>query len=227
MFSDPTECPFDLYSSSRVEVLITRKRPFAGADKPKTASQDDRKITVNLAAHAAPIPPSRQAALANLAVVSVNLGSSSAVPEVFTRQSLNKILGGAIQGLAVRRVAYIQLWRVNPSDHCHRCTDSATALARKRAISSYLCPNMDHNPWSPSGPGQHGYMQVGLGRDSKLFNGEGEEQHVFVGAGKFLLYCGLYHVQRVDPLTKEEWHALPLKVRKLSGAYVSFYQLIG
>ncbi|KAI0715257.1 hypothetical protein C8Q76DRAFT_575349, partial [Earliella scabrosa] len=80
---------------------------------------------------------------------------------------------------------------------------------------------MDHNPWSPSGPGQHGYMQVGLGRDSKLFNGEGEKQHVFVGAGKFLLYCGLYHVQRVDPLTKEEWHALPLKVRKLSGAYVS------
>lgn len=59
-------------------------------------------------------------------------------------------------------------------------------------------------------------MQVGLGRDLKLFNGEGVEQHVFVGAGKFFLYCGMYHVQRVDRLTKEEWKILPPKVREIA-----------
>ncbi|RDX50386.1 hypothetical protein OH76DRAFT_1348811 [Lentinus brumalis] len=73
---------------------------------------------------------------------------------------------------------------------------------------------MDHNAWSPPGPGQHGYMQVGLGRDRKLFNGEGEYRHVFVGGGKFFLYCGWYHVLRVDPLTKEEWDTLPPRVKK-------------
>ena len=52
-----------------------------------------------------------------------------------------------------------------------------------------------------------------MGRDRKLFNGEGEYRHVFVGAGKFFLYCGRYHVLRVDPLTKEEWATLPDKVR--------------
>ncbi|KAI0800924.1 hypothetical protein C8Q74DRAFT_1185484, partial [Fomes fomentarius] len=75
---------------------------------------------------------------------------------------------------------------------------------------------MDHNAWCPVGPGKHGYMQVGLGRDLKLFNGERVEQHVFVGAGKFFLYCGLYHVQRVERLTKEEWETLPPKVRKIA-----------
>ena len=72
---------------------------------------------------------------------------------------------------------------------------------------------MDHNAWSPAGPGKHGYMQVGLGRDRKLFNGEGDRRHVFVGAGKLLLYCGWYHVLRVEALTKEEWDTLPDKVR--------------
>ena len=55
-------------------------------------------------------------------------------------------------------------------------------------------------------------MQVGLGRDAKFFNGEGEQRHVFVGTGKFFLYCGWYHVLRVEPLAKEEWDTLPAKV---------------
>ncbi|KAI0375346.1 hypothetical protein BV20DRAFT_933411 [Pilatotrama ljubarskyi] len=71
---------------------------------------------------------------------------------------------------------------------------------------------MDHNAWSPAGPGKHGYMQVGLGRDRKFFN-EGDYRHVFVGAGKHFLYCGWYHVIRVDPLSKEEWATLPPKVQ--------------
>ncbi|OSD03623.1 hypothetical protein PYCCODRAFT_240508 [Trametes coccinea BRFM310] len=91
--------------------------------------------------------------------------------------------------------------------------ESASPLARSHNISCYLCPNMDHNAWSPSGPGKHGYMQVGLGRDRDLFN-DGEYRHVFVGAGKHFVYCGWYHVLRVERLTKEEWGTLPPKVRK-------------
>ncbi|KAI1793896.1 hypothetical protein LXA43DRAFT_971553 [Ganoderma leucocontextum] len=72
---------------------------------------------------------------------------------------------------------------------------------------------MDHNAWSPAGPGKHGYMQVGLGRDRKLFNDQGEYRHVFVGAGKLLVYCGWYHVLRVEALTKDEWETLPDKVK--------------
>lgn len=62
-------------------------------------------------------------------------------------------------------------------------------------------------------------MQVGLGRDRKFFNGEGDKRHVFVGAGKFFLYCGWYHVVRVEPLTQDEWAMLPPKVCSSSNAY--------
>ncbi|KAI0639748.1 hypothetical protein C8Q77DRAFT_84355 [Trametes polyzona] len=72
---------------------------------------------------------------------------------------------------------------------------------------------MDHNAWSPPGPGKHGYMQVGLGRDRNLFI-EGEHRHVFVGTGKHFLYCGWYHVVRVEALSKEEWGTLPPKVKR-------------
>ncbi|KAI0331928.1 hypothetical protein GY45DRAFT_1299868 [Cubamyces sp. BRFM 1775] len=71
---------------------------------------------------------------------------------------------------------------------------------------------MDHNAWSPRGPGKHGYIQVGLGRDRQLFN-TGVHRHVFVGAGKHFVYCGWYLVLRVEPLTKDEWSTLPLKVQ--------------
>ncbi|KAH9898057.1 hypothetical protein C8Q73DRAFT_640932 [Cubamyces lactineus] len=71
---------------------------------------------------------------------------------------------------------------------------------------------MDHNAWSPPGPGKHGYIQVGLGRDRKLFN-TGVHRHVFVGAGKHFVYCGWYLVLRVEPLTKDEWSTLPPKVQ--------------
>ncbi|RPD81982.1 hypothetical protein L226DRAFT_607194 [Lentinus tigrinus ALCF2SS1-7] len=172
---------------------LVRKRKAAG----KTAaswSQDDKGFALNLAAHGSPIPPERAAVLASLPTVVVNLPDGES-PEIFTRQSLSNILGGSVQGLVVR------------------CTNSATDLARRYDITEFLCPNMDHNAWSPPGPGQHGYMQVGLGRDRKLFNGEGEYRHVFVGGGKFFLYCGWYHVLRVDPLTKEEWGVLPPKVK--------------
>ena len=45
---------------------------------------------------------------------------------------------------------------------------------------------------------------------------EGERRHLFVGTGQFFVYYGFYHVQRVEPLTKEEWRQLPGQVRVLS-----------
>ncbi|PIL31620.1 hypothetical protein GSI_06322 [Ganoderma sinense ZZ0214-1] len=173
----------------------SKKRKAAGRDTTVSWSQGDAGYSLNLAAHASPMPPRRLNELAQLPEVAVDLGSPDALPAIFTRQSLSNILGGSIQGLVVR------------------CTESATDLARSHDIQDYLCPNMDHNAWSPAGPGKHGYMQVGLGRDRKLFNDQGDHRHVFVGAGKLLLYCGWYHVLRVEPLTKDEWGNLPDKVK--------------
>ncbi|KAI0778526.1 hypothetical protein BD413DRAFT_110610 [Trametes elegans] len=141
------------------------------------------------------MPPERVQELDALPSVSVDLGPGDGAPAIFTRKSLSSILGGSIQGLVVR------------------CTDSASNLAQRHGIQDYLCPNLDHNAWSPTGPGKHGYMQVGLGRDSKRFN-EGDLRHVFVGAGSHLQYCGWYRVLRVQPLTKEEWATLPQKVKE-------------
>ncbi|CDO76625.1 hypothetical protein BN946_scf184868.g39 [Trametes cinnabarina] len=145
---------------------------------------------LNLAAHGSPMPLGRVKELSTLPTIAVDLGLGQVEPAIFTRQSLSSVLGGSIQGLIVR----------------------ATELARKHGISTYLCPNMDHNAWSPPGPGRHGYMQVGLGRDRDLFN-NGEYRHVFVGAGKHFVYCGWYHVLRVERLTQDEWTTLPPKVR--------------
>ncbi|EED82381.1 predicted protein [Postia placenta Mad-698-R] len=71
---------------------------------------------------------------------------------------------------------------------------------------------MDHNPWSPTSPGKHGYMQVGLGQDKARFNTP-EIRHIFVGNGGRFKYSGKYEVSRVEPLSVDEWNTLPDKVR--------------
>ncbi|KAI0961811.1 hypothetical protein AcW1_000790 [Taiwanofungus camphoratus] len=148
---------------------------------------------INLAAHASPLPKSRQEDLAKFVEIRVALPLNCS-NVCFSRLVLTEILGGGLQGLIVR------------------VTKSAKALAVKWDIDEYLCPNMDHNPWLPTGPGKHGYMQVGLGRDGVRFN-EPVHQHVFVGLGKVLTYCGVYEVERVNPLLQEEWETLPEKVK--------------
>ena len=97
-------------------------------------------------------------------------------------------------------------------------TDSATDVARQWNVGGYLCPNMEHNPWSPLAPGKHGYMQQGLGLEKETFV-RPEEQHVFVGVGstKQYIYCGKYRLWRVERLTQEEWKALPENVRMHNG----------
>lgn len=74
---------------------------------------------------------------------------------------------------------------------------------------------MDHNPWSPTSPGKHGYMQVGLGQDKARFNTP-EIRHIFVGNGGRFKYSGKYEVSRVEPLSVDEWNTLPDKVHSFA-----------
>ena len=100
-----------------------------------------------------------------------------------------------------------------------RVTVSQTPLAESRQITSYLCPGLDHNPWCPTAPGQHGYMFVGLGREKDTFL-EPEDFNVFVGQLKSknserrkYRYIGVYRAVRVSPLTVDEWNTLSEPVR--------------
>jgi hypothetical protein len=90
------------------------------------------------------------------------------------------------------------------------------AISKGRDVHSYLCPGLDHNPWCPTVPGQHGYIFVGLGREASTFS-EPETHNVFSGIKKGkdtrrFRYLGKYQAVRVNPLTVAEWQALDLKV---------------
>ncbi|KAF5336827.1 hypothetical protein D9611_003287 [Ephemerocybe angulata] len=117
----------------------------------------------------------------------------------FSREFMAAKLGGSIQPLVVS-------------------VAKQGTLGKKRNITSYLCPGVEHNPWCPTTPGHHGYIFVGLGREKDWFN-EPEERNVFVGlkkAGKDMRrfrYLGKYRVVRVHPLVKEEWESLSEHVR--------------
>lgn len=99
-----------------------------------------------------------------------------------------------------------------------RVTNSATHLAKKHRISSFLCLNSEMSPWLPAGPGRHGFMHMDVGKDMELLQ-DGDTQHVFVGglgrSSKLqprYMYCGEYRIARQAPLTLAEWKTLPLQV---------------
>lgn len=97
-----------MYIRRKADVSSSRKRAFAGTHQAKassSATQGDPGFALNLAAHGSRVPSARAEVLARLPVVPVDLGSVHAVPEIFTRQSLASILGGAVQGLVVRCVS--------------------------------------------------------------------------------------------------------------------------
>ncbi|KAF8622237.1 hypothetical protein AX15_007176 [Amanita polypyramis BW_CC] len=121
--------------------------------------------------------------------------------DLFERTFLKSTIGGAVQSLIVR------------------ITDNQTPLAKARRISTYLCPSLDHNPWCPAVPGEHGYMFVGLGREKDTFL-EPQDYNVFVGLFKDkgferrkYRYVGVYRAVRVSPLNGDEWDTLPETVR--------------
>ncbi|SJL05783.1 uncharacterized protein ARMOST_09119 [Armillaria ostoyae] len=117
----------------------------------------------------------------------------------YTRAFLGANIGGSIQPLIVR------------------VTNSQTALAQKHGIDCYLCPNLEHNPWCPTIPGQHGYIFVGLGVDKDAFVGKGEFYTVFVGikegSSRRFRYLGRYTATHVAPLTVTEWNTLAPSVQ--------------
>ncbi|KAK2461822.1 hypothetical protein APHAL10511_006285 [Amanita phalloides] len=119
------------------------------------------------------------------------------------RNFLKATIGGAIQSLIVR------------------VANSQTPLAKARCIATYLCPSLDHNPWCPITPGEHGYMFVGLGQEKDTFL-EPQDYNVFVGLLKSknnehrkYRYMGVYRAVRVSPLIVDEWNTLSESRKRL------------
>ncbi|KAI0371867.1 hypothetical protein BV20DRAFT_125288 [Pilatotrama ljubarskyi] len=120
-------------------------------------------------------------------------------PAIFTRQSLNAILGGGT-GTFARR------------------TRSATDSARNYGIrdtEGYACLSTDFQPWLPQEPGQYGYMlhvrdQPGCTPES--YSSE-EYHHVFIGTGDLYRYYGRYRFEPVEPLSCVEWSRLDVQTR--------------
>lgn len=64
--------------------------------------------------------------------------------KIFTRGSLVEDLGGNIR-------------------HLLTCvTKSATAMSLKHHVSHYICPQIKHNPWAPSVPGESGQLSLSI-----------------------------------------------------------------
>ncbi|KAJ3561277.1 hypothetical protein NP233_g10288 [Leucocoprinus birnbaumii] len=148
-----------------------------------------------------PISSHRQEALASLPVVIPDTDINDEENK-FTRGFTSAAIGGSIQSLIVR------------------VTSSGTDLAKGRNIEEYLCPRLDHNPWCPSNPGQHGYMFVGLSREKDTYTTP-KMRNLFVGLPKrshkderFFRYLGVYRVSRVDPLSVNEWKTLHHTVKQ-------------
>ncbi|PFH54588.1 hypothetical protein AMATHDRAFT_52223 [Amanita thiersii Skay4041] len=149
-----------------------------------------------------PMPRERHEAFANSPQVIPEIsGDLETSKFLFERSFLTSTIGGNRQSLIVRVV------------------NSQTTLAKSKQISTYLCPSLDHNPWCPTTPGQHGYMFVGLGREKDTFL-EPQNYHVFVGLLKDVSYkrrqysyVGVYRAVRVQPLTVDEWNTLSESVK--------------
>lgn len=95
--------------------------------------------------------------------------------------------------------------------------ENQTASDRKTTFRSYLCPTLNHHPWCPSVPGQHGFIFVGLGKEKESYKVP-VFRNLFVGLpkseskGRIFRYLGKYRVHRVKHLTVEEWESLPAGV---------------
>lgn len=185
---DPSELAVAAPTNARPESISAHPARHRTSTADKTVEEP-----FDLAEHASPLPKRRQDILDGLPGIPVALPAGTE-QIYFTKTMLSQILGGSMQGLVVR------------------ITGSAKPLAIRWQVDEYLCPKMDHNPWSPTSPGKHGYMQVGLGQDKARFNTP-EIRHIFVGNGGRFKYSGKYEVSRVEPLSVDEWNTLPDKVR--------------
>ncbi|KAI0646241.1 hypothetical protein C8Q79DRAFT_655144 [Trametes meyenii] len=71
---------------------------------------------------------------------------------------------------------------------------------------------MHDHLWTPTKPGQHGFMQVSFGKEKHPFERD-EHRHVFMGAGRWFMYCGFYHITRVESFSAAEWDVLPVPLK--------------
>ncbi|KDQ30674.1 hypothetical protein PLEOSDRAFT_1101660 [Pleurotus ostreatus PC15] len=155
--------------------------------------------TYNQPVYVPSIPKTRRAKFDSFPSVVIDDDCNNSA--MFSRKFLAEHIGGSCQPLVVR------------------ITNSHKEIARRLNINSFLCPNLDLNPWCPIIPGDHGYMFVGLGTEKNIF--EIPETHqLFVGLEgpkrqKLFRYMGVYKVSRSDPLPIQEWNALTNHVRIL------------
>ena len=159
-----------------------------------------------------PMPAQRHKAFAEIPQVFPNIDIRGG-KDLFEREFLKNTIGGAIQALIVRSV-YDTHNKSPIGSKSSSVSNSQTPLAKAREITTYLCPGLDHNPWCPAAPGNHGYMFVGLGREKDTFL-EPQNFNVFVGLLKNkgsdrrkYRYMGVYCAVRVAPLTVDEWNTL-------------------
>ncbi|KAF9452657.1 hypothetical protein P691DRAFT_772106 [Macrolepiota fuliginosa MF-IS2] len=186
--------------------------PLPGALRTKPAVKEEPKVDIDLSFNDVTIveepnnpltiiSPRRLEALASLPVIIPDTDINDDNNK-FTRGFTSAAIGGSIQSLIVR------------------VTHSGTDLSKKRNIEEYLCPRLDHNPWCPSTPGQHGYMFVGLGKEKNTYTTP-QLRNLFIGLPKrnskeerYFRYLGVYRVSRVDSLSTEEWKSLHPSVKQ-------------
>ncbi|KAJ2928897.1 hypothetical protein H1R20_g8267, partial [Candolleomyces eurysporus] len=162
------------------------------------ASEDNAPTPRPASSPVLSLPASRQKEISRFPLVLPSVAVKDS-ENAFSRDFMTTVLGGSIQPLIVR-------------------VSKQGKISKKRDLNGYLCPGLDHNPWCPSIPGQHGYIFVGLGREKDTFRVP-EEHNVFVGLKKKsketrrFRYLGKYQAKRVDSLSRNEWLSLPATMR--------------
>jgi len=151
------------------------------------------------------LPQEREKVLTKLPVAEVKwvkLNNS------FDREFLKGVLGALVE-----RYFFFPARRTKFDDFPSPSENQGGA-DRKSTTISYLCPTLNHHPWCPTLPGQHGYIFVGLGKEKETYKTP-VVRNLFVGLPKDqarqrrFRYLGKYRVVRVRSLSLDEWNSLP------------------
>ena len=154
------------------------------------------------------LPEERGMALVKLPVADIK---DVVTENVFDREFLKGALGSLIERY-VSRSEYLSMTKI-----CFRSAEKSGNSERRPVTTSYLCPTLNHHPWCPTTPGQHGYIFVGLGKEKEAYKTP-VVRHLFVGLPKAqtkqrrFRYLGQYRVMRVRSLSLGEWNTLSSEV---------------
>ncbi|KAF8203669.1 hypothetical protein BJ912DRAFT_940679 [Pholiota molesta] len=167
---------------------------------PFPPERSDKVVVEHRSSKATLFPPlEREKAILKLPSISDTI-SIDVSENMFDRIFLKHILGEGVNALF------------------EHLSENNEAFDKKAITSTYLCPTLDHHPWCPSVPGQHGFLFVGLGKDKDSYRFP-VVRNLFVGLPKgrtkhrTFRYLGRYRVCRVKPLISEEWHTLPKEIK--------------